>query len=270
MKIRGTHIQILNLLAFVAMVAMNFLAIYLPLNDVLTGDVSKMYPSKLQPVNFVFGIWGVIYFSLFFFSVYQFLLIFLKRDGSLFLITKMKWYFLSSSLLNIIWLILWHHYFIGLSVIVMLMLLINLSIVYSRIYPYRKEASFLDKTLIFFPFSVYLGWIIFAFVLNTSIYAVSVKMSGLIFTRSFWGVIIIIFLGIISAFFVVKRKDIVVGLVHLFAFVGLLLQRLSAGFDSNLFYITAIVFSIWIIGGAIIYDLLVFHAEKKYSGRKFS
>jgi translocator protein len=55
MKIR----QILNILAFVLVVAVNGLANSLPINEQTTGQVSDMYPVLFTPAGYVFSIWGL-------------------------------------------------------------------------------------------------------------------------------------------------------------------------------------------------------------------
>lgn len=66
------------------------------------------------------------------------------------------------------WLFLWHYLYIELSLVAMVLMLITLIVIY------RKTRSVTDPTtgekwLIKLPFSIYLGWISVATIVNVSV-----------------------------------------------------------------------------------------------------
>ena len=61
----------LNLIAFVFMITMNYLANALPLNGKTTGQLSDQYPNLFTPAGITFSIWGVIYLLLLVFIILQ-------------------------------------------------------------------------------------------------------------------------------------------------------------------------------------------------------
>jgi hypothetical protein len=63
--------QVLSIVFFVGMVAMNYLAFSLPLGGNTTGELSDMYPNLFTPAGFTFSIWGAIGFFPIYFSDYQ-------------------------------------------------------------------------------------------------------------------------------------------------------------------------------------------------------
>ena len=65
------YLRLLNLFAFIAMVAMNLVAELVPLNGVTSGQVSDMYASLFTPAGITFSIWGVIYLALAYFAFWQ-------------------------------------------------------------------------------------------------------------------------------------------------------------------------------------------------------
>ncbi|MBN2805993.1 MAG: hypothetical protein JXR22_04990, partial [Prolixibacteraceae bacterium] len=65
--------KILNVLFFVVMVVMNYLANALPINGKTTGQLSAFYPNLFVPAGITFSIWGVIYLLLALFCVLQFM-----------------------------------------------------------------------------------------------------------------------------------------------------------------------------------------------------
>jgi hypothetical protein len=55
---------ILILLATLAVIAFNGLAVNLPLNGIDTGEISDMFDVYFVPAGYVFSIWGLIYLAL--------------------------------------------------------------------------------------------------------------------------------------------------------------------------------------------------------------
>jgi hypothetical protein len=58
-------------IAYVAMVATNFLANSLPINNRSTGEISDAYFNLFTPTGFTFSIWGLIYLLLAGYVVFQ-------------------------------------------------------------------------------------------------------------------------------------------------------------------------------------------------------
>ena len=61
MKASFRTLAIANLLAFIAVLAVNYLANTLPLNGKDTGELSDQYPNLIVPAGITFSIWSVIY-----------------------------------------------------------------------------------------------------------------------------------------------------------------------------------------------------------------
>ncbi|HEY2492314.1 MAG TPA: tryptophan-rich sensory protein, partial [Paenibacillus sp.] len=162
-----------NVLAFLAMVLINVLVSTTTLvGGRKTGDVSAMYPTYITPAGYAFTMWSVIYILLTGFVIYQFNRSNESRDS----IQTIGIGFIASCLLNIAWLLLWQYLYIELSVVVMVLLLLSLMILYVRArrisYPTIGEFWFVKL-----PFSLYLGWICVATILNVSI----------VLTKNEWG-----------------------------------------------------------------------------------
>ena len=73
-------LQVLNFIFFIIMVAMNTLAVMLPLNGKSTGELSDKYPNLIVPAGIAFSIWSVIYFALLIFCIYQVRSLFSKKS----------------------------------------------------------------------------------------------------------------------------------------------------------------------------------------------
>jgi hypothetical protein len=113
-------IKISTLVAYVVMVAVNYLAVALPLAGRDTGAISDSYPNLFAPAGYAFSIWGLIYILLLIYVVYQF---FYKNNA---LTLKINKIFIINAFLNAAWLFAWHYDIIWLSVIIMLGLLLTL------------------------------------------------------------------------------------------------------------------------------------------------
>ena len=64
--------KILTPVAYLAMVAVNYLANALPIAGRDTGAISDSYPNLFAPAGYAFSIWGLIYTLLAIYVIYQF------------------------------------------------------------------------------------------------------------------------------------------------------------------------------------------------------
>jgi hypothetical protein len=213
--------QLLNILGLLFALLINYLANALPLNGIATGEISDAIPALFTPAGYVFAIWGIIYLGLIGFTVYQALPA-QKNNPRL---EKIGYWFFLSSLLNGIWIFLWHYGQIALSVLVMLGLLYSLLMVYTRseiglVRPRRLEAWTLD-----IPFGIYLGWISVATIANISALGVVSGWNGFGLSPVFWTISVIL-VGVLLAFaMIVRRKEIAYPLVLVWAFAGIYAVR---------------------------------------------
>jgi hypothetical protein len=210
-------LQLLNVVAFLATVAMNGLANALPLNGRTTAELSDMYPNLFVPAGYVFAIWGVIYLLLLVFAVYQ---ASIKRRREEFL-GRIGYYFALSAVANISWLFLWHYEQVLLSVIPMFVLLGSLIMIYIRLDVGRWERSREDRLLISLPFSVYLGWITVAPIANVTAALVKLNWDGFGLGEATWTVLMIGVAVLLTGIVIYTRTDIGYSLVIAWALGGI-------------------------------------------------
>ncbi|NGZ77410.1 tryptophan-rich sensory protein [Saccharibacillus alkalitolerans] len=154
----------LNAVLLAAVIAVNAMATLLPLAGRDTGEISDMYKNLLTPAGFAFSIWSVIYVLLIGFVVYGFVA---ERKDRASAAAPGPW-FAVSCVLNMAWLFCWHYLLIELSVVVMLLLLVSLIMIYVRTRLDRERLEVLDILFVKVPFSLYLGWISVATIVNIS------------------------------------------------------------------------------------------------------
>ena len=233
------YLGIGNLLFYLLVLVVNYLANALPLNNLTTGQVSDAYPSLFTPAGFTFGIWGLIYLLLGIFVIAQ---LGNDRVGEN-LRRKVGPWFILSCIFNVAWLFAWHYQLFLFSLIFMLLLLFSLVLLYLR--THEKSGQYARApwytTL---PFSVYLGWIMVATVANVSIYLMAINWNRLGFTDSFWTVIVIFTaLAIFSLFLYIRRDPFVMG-VFIWASGGILYRHIFTLQGKYLYIIIALAFSL--------------------------
>lgn len=211
------------ILAYVLMVTVNALANIIPINDITTGEVSDSYPNLFVPVPLTFSIWGVIYLLLLFFVIYQ-VREHLKEKG----IRELSLLFIVSCLANSLWILVWHYQQIFLSLLVMIILFFLLLAIH-RILPTRETG--MSKKEWFFlhlPFSIYFGWITVATIANATAFLVSINWGGWGITPVFWTILVLLTATLIAVLMISQEGDIPYSLVVIWAFLGIVIQRITA------------------------------------------
>ena len=104
---KSIPLKILVLLAYLGMVGINALANILPINGLNTGGVSDSFPNLFAPAGLTFAIWGLIYFLLLVFVIYQFVPA--KKEESQARLKKVQVFFVISSIANMGWIFAWHY-----------------------------------------------------------------------------------------------------------------------------------------------------------------
>lgn len=216
--VRSTLSKYANMLAFVATVIVNGLAGSTTLiGGKVTADVSDANPTLITPAGYVFAIWGIIYVLLGVFVVFQAL----PRQTGKDYRGKIGWLFVTSSLLNIVWLFLWQFEQLGLSVVVMFLLLATLITIYLRLNIGKRTAPLREQLAVHLPFSVYLGWITIASIANVAATLVSVNWDGFGVSPETWATLVLAVAVLITVLVIVTRRDPGYGLVIIWAAMGI-------------------------------------------------
>ncbi|MGB8194486.1 MAG: hypothetical protein WCF67_21320 [Chitinophagaceae bacterium] len=252
-------LQILNILAFVAMVLVNGLADFLPINGQTTGAISDQYPNLFVPAPITFSIWAVIYSLLFLFCIYQGSTLFESEkrytDKKERIVEKIGYGFLLSCVLNIAWILAWHYHLLLLSVLIMLGLLVTLAIIVEKLYA-RAEYTGQEKWFVYVPFSIYLGWISIATIANITAYLVSIGWNGWGLDPAAWACIMIIAGTTLGVMVLFRKNNIFFTIALIWAFIGIAIKQHDASNGFNRIALTA-------LGGALLLLLLAVLKMKK-------
>jgi hypothetical protein len=210
---------VITLLATVATISANVAVNALPLFGRSTEAVSAQYSVLVTPAGFAFAIWGLIYLLLVAFALYQFTARARTGQASVTL-DGIFWPYLAASAANVIWLVLWHGLLIQWTLVAMAVLLLSLAVIYARLNVGRSARRGADRLLWETPFSVYLGWITVASIVNVSI-VLSLGWDGAPLRPQVWAALLCLAAAALAALMVARHRDVAYALVIAWALLAI-------------------------------------------------
>ena len=214
---------VLNAVSLIFMIVINVLANALPINGKNTGELSALYPNEFVPAGYTFSIWGLIYLSLVGFCIFQYGSI--KNQSKRAVVEKIGWSFIILNLLNCSWIFAWHYRLVSLSVLVMLAILFVLIHIHVKLPIPDSARSIQEKTWVQIPFSIYLGWIMTATIANITAWLIDKHWYGDPLTQNLWTIIMISIAGVLSLYFLVGRKNLLIPCVTVWSIVGIITRQ---------------------------------------------
>lgn len=218
---RKDYLLLLNLFAYLAVIAVNMMATFGSLGGRTTAQISDQYVSLFTPSGFTFSIWSVIYLLLGIYTIYQ-----LRTPNNEFVKMIAPFYFMSS-IFNILWILAWHYSTPFYSLIAILLLLGSLLIIVKDL----KGSNLLTRT----TFSIYCAWITVASIASLFIYLASV--SDLPYNSTWYLLlanIALCLVGLLAFLKGSKNKDIPYILTLIWAIIGILVKHVSVeGFNGE-------------------------------------
>lgn len=217
-------LRVSNIIAFALTVIVNSIAGSTTLiGGVNTADISDAYPTLITPAGYTFAIWGIIYFLLGAFVIYQALPSQKGKDFQ----RKIGWLFVFSSILNIAWIFCWQYQQLAISVVLISLLLLSLIVIYLRLNIGRQAVPVRERLAVHLPFSVYLGWITIATIADVAVTLVSINWGGFGIAEETWALLIIVIALLITLVVIATRKDIGYSLVIIWALVGIIVKQME-------------------------------------------
>ena len=230
-------LQISNIVAFVAMVLINYLSNTGIINNSTVGDVSKNLNTLFTPAGYAFAIWGVIYLLLLGFIIYQGRSLFVRVKDDDFILRTGGWFILSC-IANSAWVFAWLYEYTALSVLCILVLLLSLIKIVLNNRMELWDAPLPVIAFLWWPFVVYSGWVTVASIANISAWLKKIEWSGLGLSEAFWAVSMIVVAGIINLLLTWTRN------MREFALVGA-------------WALIAIAVANWDVSPAVMYSALI-------------
>lgn len=231
------HLQILNGVALVATIAINYLSNTGLFNAETVGSVSADYRNHFTPAGYAFSIWGLIYLLLLGFSIYYgpFTKQTEEKDQT---VLNIGWWFVISCIANSLWIFTWLSGYTFITIPIMIVLLISLmKIILNN--QGKIEAKDV-KTAVFlrFPFYIYSGWISVALIADVATHLKKIEWSGFGLPEMYWAVIMIAIAAILHLYMIWKRNMNVFAAVAVWAFIAIAVANQDV---NKTVYLTAIV-----------------------------
>ncbi|WP_214626386.1 tryptophan-rich sensory protein [Paenibacillus agaridevorans] len=209
-------------IGLVLVLVMNVLAQRLPLGGRTTGELSAKYPSLVTPAGYAFSIWLLIYAFLIGFVIYSFT--HAGRNSKA--VQAVGFYFPLSCVFNAGWLLAWHYEYVNASVFVMLALLLTIIAIYTRVRAAGETyVSMGERWFVRVPFSLYLGWICVATIVNISSALHASKWDGFGLSETLWAPIVLAVGAVIALAIAFTRRDAVAPLVFVWAYVAICMKQ---------------------------------------------
>ncbi|RUT31633.1 tryptophan-rich sensory protein [Paenibacillus zeisoli] len=234
-----------NILFYIGMIIINTLAVVLPLGGRSTGEISDMYPTPITPAGYAFSIWSVIYLLLAGFVIYQANRSHEARDS----VQSIGIWFVISCILNMSWIILWQYLYIELSLIAMFALLISLIVIY------RKTRAITFPTLgetwfVRLPFSIYLGWILVATLVNVAVVLSKNEWDGFGLSSPGRAIIMLAIGAVLAVLISYPARDGVLPLVFVWAYIAIALKQedtRNVYMVAGLLALILFVYAVWLL-----------------------
>lgn len=213
-------LQILNGIAFVSVVFINYLSNTGAMNGKTIGSLSDTISSLFTPAGYAFSIWGLIYLFLFGFVIYQGRSLFVKVKNDDF-IEKIGFWFIISCIANSAWVFFWIYEYTGISCISIFLLLFSLLKIVTNNKMQLEKVKKSKLLLLSLPFVIYSGWVTVASVANVSSYLVKINWNGFGVSAEIWTIIMIIIATFINLIVLFKRKMYAFVLVGAWALIAI-------------------------------------------------
>ncbi|OMF35919.1 hypothetical protein BK133_09495 [Paenibacillus sp. FSL H8-0548] len=211
----------LNVIGLAAVLFVNALAQWLPINNKTTGELSAKYPVLITPAPYAFSIWSVIYILLIGFTAYQFT----RRAANSKNVQSVGPWFLISCLLNVAWILAWQYEKLLSSLYIMAALLLSLITIYISIRIIKLSPSIAESLLVRLPFSLYLGWISTASIVNAAVVLYASKWDGFGLSDITWTIIMLTAASLLALFIGIHYKDTVYILVFVWSFIAIAVKE---------------------------------------------
>ena len=198
------------------MVAVNMLAVLLPINGMNTGQISDLYPSWFTPAGFTFGIWSVIYLWLLVFTIAQWF----YANRSYY--KDLSILFIASCMANLAWIVAWHYLLPEVALVIMLILLFLLLKIFSLLSQQKLKGW--ESFFIQYPYQVYLGWISVATIANVSAVLVNLHWYGSPFSQESWTVTVLIVAVLLAMTMIIRFRAVLYSFVTVWALYGIFVR----------------------------------------------
>ncbi len=187
-------LQIANGIAVVSVIVVNYLAASGLINGNTVGEISARHETYFTPAGYAFSIWSLIYLGLIAFAVFQGRSLF-NKEKEHDIVLQIGWWFVISCLANCLWIINWVYGYVGTSALIMILLLFSLIQIILRTDMELHKVPLSKIAFVWWPFSLYSGWITVALIANIAAWLTEISWQGFGLSEVTWAVFMIAVAG---------------------------------------------------------------------------
>lgn len=198
-------LQVSNAVALFVTIIINYLSNTGNFNGNTISTISAKYENYFTPAGYAFSIWIVIYISLISFVIYQ-SINFDRKIKSSEVVSQIGWWFVISCMANCLWVFAWIYEYTGLSVLVMMVLLFSLFKIIVKTNMEMYDAPLREIIFVWWPFSMYSGWITVALFANISTFLTKIGWENFPISQVSLTIIMILLAGAIYLLLTWKRN----------------------------------------------------------------
>lgn len=255
---------IASTLSFVVMLVINGLSNTGFIDGETMKSISMKYENFFTPAGYTFSIWGVIYLSLIVFVGYSIFMAVSKKE-SLVSDRLLKQFTLLNGL-NTVWIVVWLNSLPGVALLIMLAMLLVLISILLKERMCLKDSPLISFLVVQWPFSLYLGWIIAAFIANSAAFLTAIGFEGGIFTPEIWTVIMLAVAVLVYLFLLVTRNTRLLNLVGVWALFGIAIKNVD---QSEMVFMSAMVGAIIIFASTALHGFINRNETPFREGKRF-
>lgn len=219
----GLGIAIATLFAIMATLTINVLSNFFPPKGANIGKISNTIFQGVQitPANYAFAIWGLIYMGLIAYGIYQ-LRPPQRRNRT---IQRVSLLLIVACAAQISWVYLFTMNLFWLSVIAMLVILLALIGAYLQLRVGKVKVLRDRKWLAHVPFSIYLGWISVATIVNIASALYISNWDGWGINGTNWTALMLVVASAIAGVVAIQRADIAFTCVFIWAYIAIAIRQ---------------------------------------------
>lgn len=241
----GTPLAIATAIAIAVTIVINTLSNLFPPGGQNIGEIANTILAGvlITPANYAFAIWGLIYLGLMAYGIYQY-----SRDRRHQPeIQRTNQLLIVASVAQILWIFLFTLEQFAWSILAMVGILLPLIGIYLTLDIGRGRVSRQRRWQAHIPFSVYLGWIAVATVVNVASALYAANWTGWGLSPITWTVIMVVIAALLAAAIMVTRQDAAYALVTVWALLAIALRHTTITAIWATAAVAAVILVAWVI-----------------------
>lgn len=215
-------LSIFNLGSVIGIIYWNYLVATGFINNRDMAELSNQINSLFTPANYAFSIWSVIYLLLFANAIWLIVKAFKNQEANIVSVSSI-WLPLAN-IASGFWLYFWQTEQYGISVFCMLAIFFALIILIVKLDMEKGDAPASIIGLVWWPISLYSGWITVATITNITAY-LKVNEFEWLFTESTWTIILIIVATAVYLYMIWSRYMREYAAVGIWAFIAIAVRH---------------------------------------------